>query len=477
MKKYNRFLLALLTLTSIVGATAQEVVSTSISTVVSNSELADVGASTTQVAPSVAPWTLQQCIDYALANNIQLRQGLLTIQQDDVTIMANRGQLLPSLSFIMSQNFSWLPWSEQFVDVQNGSMSATNSVANLNGNYGLSSQWTVWDGGRNRKNLELSKINRTQSIRQAEVTAATIQEQIAQLYVQILYQNEGVEMYRKIAESSQTQADRAKQMYEVGSMSKADLAQIESQLSQDNYNVVNSITQLEECKLQLKQLLEIVNTEEFNVATPSVDEDKVLSLIPSKADVYSLAVQTRPEIQYAKGNIDVADMNINIAKRGYYPTISMNAGINTSGGSGMRSNYFNQLKNNFNTMLGLSLDVPIFDNYKSKANLLSSQLCKESAQLDMEAADRDLFSSVETLWLNARNAQQQYIASKSNVDAMEKSFTLVSEQFNVGLKDVVSLITGKNNLLQAQQQLLQSKYTALLNIALLRFYSGDSLSL
>ncbi len=266
-------------------------------------------------------WTLQQCIDYALANNIQIRQGFLSIKQNDVTVMARRGELLPSLSFSTGHNVSWRPWSEQYVDIQNGTMSTTNSVVNYNGTYGIQSQWTVWDGGRNRKNVELSEKNRELSVLNTATTAAGIQEQIAQLYVQILYQAEGVEVYKAIAESSEVQAERARKMYEVGSMSRADCAQVEAQLSQDRFNVANSITQLDQYKLQLKQLLEIVSAEEMNVADPHLSDDNVLSLVPDKADVYRSALQSRPEILYAKGNIEAADINISIARRGYYPKI------------------------------------------------------------------------------------------------------------------------------------------------------------
>ncbi len=422
-------------------------------------------------------WTLQQCIDYALANNIQIRQGFLSIKQNDVTVMARRGELLPSLSFSTGHNVSWRPWSEQYVDIQNGTMSTTNSVVNYNGTYGIQSQWTVWDGGRNRKNVELSEKNRELSVLNTATTAAGIQEQIAQLYVQILYQAEGVEVYKAIAESSEVQAERARKMYEVGSMSRADCAQVEAQLSQDRFNVANSITQLDQYKLQLKQLLEIVSAEEMNVADPHLSDDNVLSLVPDKADVYRSALQSRPEILYAKGNIEAADINISIARRGYYPTIGMSGGINTSTASGMHKNFADQLQNNLSSMIGVTLSVPIFDNRKNKTNVLSAKLEKENAQLSLEAADRDLYSSIETFWLNARNAQQQYMAARDNVASMQESYDLVSEQFNVGLKDVVALITGKNNLLQARQQMLQSKYTALLNLSLLRYYAGNPLTL
>ena len=422
-------------------------------------------------------WTLQDCIDYALANNIQLRQNLLQVEQSDVNLLGYKAQLFPSLNFSTNHNLSWRPWSESYVDIQDGTMSMTQSTVNYNGTYGVAANWTVWDGGRNRKNIELGRLNREQAELEAATTAKSIQEQIAQLYVQILYQTEAVKVNRMIAESSVVQVERAGQMFEVGNMSRAELAQVEAQLSQDMYNVTAAGTQLEQYKLQLKQLLELVQVEEFDVAIPEISDDSVLGLLPAKDDVYMAAAGQRPEILAMEAGISVADLNIDIARRGYYPTLGVSAGVNTSTASGMKKGFDDQLKSNLSTSVGVSISVPIFDNRRNKTNVETARIDRENADLRLEAARRDLYSTIEGFWLNARNAQQQYLAAKANVAAMNESYSLVDEQFAVGLKDVVDLITAKNNLVQAEQQMLQSKYTALLNLAMLRFYAGDNLSL
>lgn len=423
------------------------------------------------------PWTLQQCIDYAMEHNIQLKQKEIAVAQGDVNVEAQKGALFPSLQFATNQNGSWRPWSQSFVDINNGTMTSTSSELNYNGTYGLSAQWTVWNGGRNQKNVEKAKASLEQARYDTQATSLSLQEQIVQCYVQILYQAEAVNVNRQIAESSRVQFERGKEMHEVGSMSRADLAQLEAQVSQDEYNVANAMTQLAEYKLQLKQILEIVDADDFEVAIPEIDDGGIMAPVPSRGEIYRKAESTRPEILYSQSGIKAADIDISIAKRGYWPTVSMTAGVNTSNTSGIGDSFANQIKKNLNNSVGLTVSVPIFDNKQNKTNVLRARLAKENSELELASAKKTLYSSIERFWLNTINAQQQYAAAKANVASMQESYDLVDEQFKVGLKDIVDLTTGKNNLIQAEQQMLQSKYTAVLNMALLRFYAGEPIKL
>ncbi len=422
-------------------------------------------------------WSLQQCIDYAMDHSLQLRQKQVTVDRNEVQVEARKGALFPSLSFATNQSASWRPWSEAYYNLSDGNLNSTSSEVNYNGSYGLSANWTVWDGGRNRKQLKKSRLAKEQSEVDIESTRLSLQEQIVQIYVQILYQTEAVRVNREILANTRIQADRAKAMYEVGNMSRADYAQMEAQVSQEEYNVTNAETQLASFKLQLKQLLEIVDSPDFDVAVPEINPDNVLAILPTPADVYDRALNTRPELRYYRLGIESAEMDIDIAKRGYYPTLGMSAGINTSNMSGLDKSFGTQLKTNLNNNIGLSISIPIFDQKQNKTNVATARLARESAQIELELEEKQLRSDIETYWLNAVNAQQQFRNATTSVESMRTSYDLVSEQFAVGLKDIVDLQTGKNNLIQAEQQMLQAKYTAVLNRALLLFYQGSPLTL
>ncbi|MBQ3781477.1 MAG: TolC family protein [Bacteroidaceae bacterium] len=422
-------------------------------------------------------WTLQECLDYALEHNIQLQKNRLTEAQDREDIQMRRAALLPSLSFSTNQNASWRPWSQSYVNLSGGTMTSTSSEVNYNGSYGLNAQWTVWNGGRNQKNLEKSKLTAEMAEYATAESANTIQEQITQLYVQILYQAEAVRVAEQVLEASKMQRDRAQEMVDVGSLARVDLKQLEAQVSQDEYTVVNNRTQLDNYRLQLKQLLELVGTDDFDVATPNTGDANVLSAIPPKEAVYASAYAFRPEIQSGKLSIEQSELDIDIARRGFYPSVSMSAGIGTSNNSGISTALTEQWRRNLNNSIGLTVSVPIFDNRQNRTNVRKAKLSKDAADLSLQDTEQQLYRQIETYWLNARNAQQQYVAAKANVESMQETYGLVSEQFRLGLKNIVELTTGKNNLLQAQQQLLQSKYTALYNLAMLRFYQGEPIRL
>ena len=422
-------------------------------------------------------WTLQDCLDYALEHNLQLQQSRLTEAQDAEDVQLRRAALLPLLSFSTNQNASWRPWNQSFVNLSGGTMTSTSSEVNYNGSYGLNASWTVWNGGRNQKSLDKSKLTAEMAEYATAESANSIQEQITQYYVQILYLTEAVTVSERVLEASKLQRDRAREMVNVGSLARVDLMQLEAQVSQDEYNVVNARTQAENYKLRLKQLLELVGNDDFNIATPAIDDSRVLSIIPSKDDVYANAYSVRPEIQSGKLSIESAELDIDIARRGFYPSLSMSAGIGTSNSSGQHTALGEQWKRNLNNSIGLTLSVPIFDNRQNRTNVRKAKLSKQAADLSLQDTEQQLYREIESYWLNARNAQQQYMAAKANVESMQQSYDLVSEQFRLGLKNIVELTTGKNNLLQAEQQMLEAKYTALLNLAMLRFYQGEPISL
>ena len=422
-------------------------------------------------------WTLQECLDYAMANNITLQQNRISSQQRNAEVEAGKAALWPSLSFSTNHNVSYRPFSESTINLTNGSMSTTSSETNYTGNYGINANWTVWNGGRNRYNIQASEMNKQLADLQTEETANSIQEQIAQLYIQILYVTEAVKVDSEMVKLSTLQRDRGLEMLKVGSMAKVDVAQLEAQVTQDKYSLVNMQSQLANYKLQLKQLLEILGPTEFEIAIPALTDQQVLTLIPDRQAVYQQALETRPEIQSSKLNIDAAKLEIKHAKAAALPTLSMSANMASNHASGINTHFDRQMKKNWSNSLSLSLSVPIFDQKQTKTNVTKAKLATRNSELQLQDTEKKLYSNIENFWLQATTSQQQFIAAKSNVENMTQSYELVSEQFRLGLKNIVELTTGKNNLLSAKQQMLQSKYMALFNMAMLRFYSGEKIKL
>ncbi|WP_321438630.1 TolC family protein [uncultured Bacteroides sp.] len=412
-------------------------------------------------------WDLATCIDYAMKQNIQIKKSKITLQESQEDTKTAKAAMFPSLSFSASQNYVSRP-------LNNAEGSARNSY---NGNYGFNSDLTVYDGGKRTKAIEQSTIQN--SIKELSISQAENNIQIALLqdYVQILYAYESVKTNKSTVELSLAQLNRAKELLKAGSKSKSDVAQLESQYSTDKYQLVVAENTLKDYKLQLKQLLELSGDEEMDLELPSLNDGSVIITLPNKMDVYSTALTIMPEIRSSKLTTQSANMDVSIAKSGYMPTVSLTAGIGTSHTTGTDFTFGQQVKNGWNNSLGLSVSVPIFNNRKTKSAVQKAKLQVLDSELSELNEQKTLFKTIETIYLDAVSSQNRFKAAVEKLQSTKTSYELIDEQFNLGMKNTVELLTEKNSLLSAQQEVLQAKYMAILNIQLLKFYQGEQIAL
>lgn len=428
-------------------------------------------------AKAQTAWNLQQCIDYALTNNIQIQKNRISEQQGEVALWQDKGALFPSLSFSTSHTMGYRPFEEGTNIVQNGQVTNTKNKVTYQGSYGLNTRWTVWNGGVNQKNIEKQKVQNEITRLNTEQSELTIQEQIAQLYVQIMYTKEAVQVNEKLQKTAQSQYERGVEMMNQGQMAKADVVQLEAQLSSARYDVTSSQTQLLNYKRQLKALLELDLNTEFDVSGQIPTDEQVLALIPSAQEAYAKALESRPEIKSAQLAIDAANMQMNIAKRGYYPSISVSASLGDSHYSASRNDVGKQMKDNLNLSAGVTVSVPIFDNRSNRSSVKSARLEQANSKLDLQDKKNSLSSTIEQYWISANSNQQNFLAARDRVKSQEASYELLNEQFQNGLKNTVEVLQGRDNVISAEQDLLQSKYTTLLNVQLLKFYTGEQIAL
>ena len=416
-------------------------------------------------------WTMQECIDYAMANNITLQKSKLQKQSATEDLKGSKAALLPTLNASTNQSVGYQPWKDSGVStVTNGMVNTKVDKTYYNGSYAVNAQWTVWNGNRNTNTIKLSKITEDEAELQSKETANSIQERIAQLYTQILYLDENVKVNEQMLETAKKNEERGQEMVNVGKMSKADLAQLSAQRATDEYNIVETRSQLLNYKLQLKQLLEITDETDFDVAIPEITDTMVLKEVPTLQGVYEQALLNRPEIERSKLAIKSSDVNLSVAKAGWLPTVSMTGSFGTSTNSLSSNGWGKQMKTNFDAMAGVSVSVPIFDGRSTKTSVNKAKIQQLSAQLDLLDQQKTLYSTIQEYWLNAQTNQQKYKAACATVESEQQSFDLLQEQFRLGLKNIVELMTGKDNLLSAQQNQLQSKYQTIYNQQMLKFY-------
>lgn len=434
-------------------------------------------ASATLSAQDGKTWTLEDCINYALEKNIQLQQNKISLQETEEDVKNAKSALFPSLSFNTGHNLVNRPYQENSATVNGTEIISSSRNTTYNGSYSLSAQWTLWNGNKRLNNLKQQKKNRDIAQLTVAETENELKEQIAQLFIQILYADESIQINKGTLEVSKATCERARTLFEEGSISKADLAQLEAQASNDQYQVVTAESTLRNYKLQLKQLLELDGTAEMELELPELNDEHVMELLPSQADVYRTALASRPEIQSGKLNVDNAKLNISYAKAGYMPTISLSASTSSTTNNASQNNWAQQMKYGWNNMIGISLSIPIFDQRQTKSAVRKAKLQYSASQLNLMTQEKELYATVEELYLNALNAQQQFAAAEAKVESSQTSYDMTSEQFNLGMKNTVELLTEKNNLLSAKQEQIQAKYMAILNRTLLNFYAGKEIKL
>ena len=427
-------------------------------------------------------WTLGDCLDYAIKNNISLQKQQLNRLSAGEDVRQAEKALLPTLSANTSQMMGWRPWiNDQTSTVANGTVTNKISKTYYNGSYGVNANWTVWNGNKNHNTVKLNKLAEQKAQKDSASTTLKLKEQIASLYVQILYLTEAVGVNRQSLETCVKNEERGKTMLEVGKMSKADLAQLTAQRAQDEYNIVSAQSQIATAKKELKQLLELTNVERFEIFIPEdiaeANDQKALASIPALTDIYQSAIATRPEIASAQLAIKSSDVSLAIAKAGKMPTIGINGSLGTSSSSMSDRTWGQQVKTNFDAGLGLSLSVPIFDGRQTKTAVNKAILQRRQAELDLQDSEKLLWSTIEGYWIDATTNQQKFRAAQASVESQQASYDLLSEQFSLGLKNIVELMTGKTNLLNAQQEKLQSKYMTILDIQMLNFYGNSNADL
>ena len=424
-----------------------------------------------------ARWDLETCIDYALRHNITIRRNRINAESSAEDVRTAKAEWFPALSGSISQRIVNRPNMNNGTIISGDNISTSQSATSYNGSYGIDANWTLYNGGSRVNGIRQQQLNERIARLAVSESENSIQESIMQVYMQILYAAEAVKVNEGTLDVSQATCERGRQLLEAGSLSRADLAQLEAQVAQDNYQLVTAQATLQDYRLQLKQLLELDGAYEMELDLPELDATDVLSPLPERDDVYRTALALRPEIESGKLNIEAADLGIKVARAGYIPSISLTAGIGSSNANGNDFTFSEQIKQNWNNSLGVTLSIPLFDRRQTKSAVNKAKLQKQTSQLDLMDQQKELYRTIESYWLDASSAQQQYAAATRQVESAQASYDLVSEQFNAGMKNTVDLLTEKNNLLNAQQAQLQAKYMALLNAGLLRFYQGEAFTL
>lgn len=367
-------------------------------------------------------WTLQECLDYAYQNNIQVRQSRNNQLSGIEDTKQAKAALFPSLVASTTQSYTNYPSSE---------VTDNNSYT---GTYGITAGMTIFEGGKLRTEVKRQKVQNQMDALSVEESVNDIRIAIVQAYMQCLYAADAVRINRSTAEASKAQRDRAEEMLRTGSISRVDFAQLQSQYSSDEYQIVVAGSTLDNYKLQLKQLLELDIMEEMNPAVPGIKEENVLKALPPKNEVYETALKVMPQIRRGELGIEAAKLEEKSARAGFFPSISLSASVGTGHMSNNDFESGSQIWNRFNENIGLTLSIPIFSNRKNRTAVNKAKIAVDNSYLEWTSLQKELLRDVESAYLDAVSAQAQYLSAREKEKYARESYELTSEQFRVGVK-------------------------------------------
>jgi outer membrane protein len=449
-------------------------------------------------------WTLQRCLNHAQEHNLTIKLQKLNVDQNEAMLLQQKAGMLPSLSAYANHDYNWGRTVDRF----------TNDFADsriLSQNFYLSSGVTLFNGFRMLNELKQRQLMLEASKMDVEKTLDDIQIAVVTAYLQVIFSTELVEVTKSQVDITRQQVDQTRKQVDAGALAQGALLNVESQLAQEELNLVNARNQLEIAMLDLKQILELPEQASFNLSIPDISINDNAEINRSAAQVYQYAVENRPSIKSAELRVESSEKGLAAARGAATPNIQLqgsygtgysgaarqytdfnvngftpNGNITTAGDTVLSPDinyndeiipFQDQIDNNSNYTLGISVSVPIFNGLQRRTNIQTSKISLEQARIQLEQEKNNVRKTIEQAHADARAALKRYYASQKALQAAELSFKYSQQKFNVGMINAVEFNDAKNNMIRAESDLLQSKFEYLFRIKVLDFYLDKPLTI
>lgn len=416
-----------------------------------------------------APWSLSDCINHALENNLTLQQNALTVEQREVDVNTAQGRRLPKISASASESLSF-----------GRGLTADNTYSNSNTtstSFQLGGSMPIFQGFDITNGIKLSKLNLAAATADLEKARDDIRIAVAQAYVQILYNQELLRVAQEQTAHDAELLEQIRERLSAGKVSSAEVSAQQATLAQSRQSEIQAEGNLRISVLELTQLLELPSPEGFSIVTPEVGDVATVLLMRPEA-IYEDAVAIKPAVEAARLNVDYAELAIARAKGAYLPSLSLNGGLGTNyyTNSKIKADSFGtQLKNNFSQSLGLSLSIPIFQGFSTRNNVRTAQLNYKNQQIQLESVKKALYKEIQQAYYNAVTAQARYAGSRESAASALQHYELTEEKYKVGKAGIADYNDARNNWLRAESEHIQARFQCLYQTKLLDFYRGREL--
>ncbi|MNX50054.1 Outer membrane efflux protein BepC precursor [compost metagenome] len=414
-------------------------------------------------------WSLEDCIAYAKEKSITVQTTGLTLKAAEVNYEKSKALRLPDLTGSFSQSLSngntIDPITSVYVVQQVHSTSP-----------GLSTSVTLFQGNQISNQIKQNKLLVEQNSLYVEEAKNSVALSITEAYLRALYNKEGISIAQNNVISSEKEVARAKARLDAGSIAMKDYTDAVSQAATNKYSLIDAKNSYAQQIIILKQLLELSPEDAFEIVTPEA-ENIIVGLIPDKMEVYNHALNNLPEIKASLINKSVSEKDLDIAKGGFLPTLSLSGSMGSGYTSTQDFDFLDQMSLNFNQRVGLSLSVPIFDRNQTKSQVQTAKINIQKAELESQTTRKELYKKVETSWQNATASEEQLAASKVARDAASESYKLAQKKYELNDLSTTDLVVSQNTYTNAQQNYIQAKYLNILYYQLLQFYQGNEIKL
>ncbi|MFV0531294.1 MAG: TolC family protein [Flavobacteriales bacterium] len=414
-------------------------------------------------------WDFKKCIEYALENNISIKQAEVNSKIQEQVVKANTGTFLPNLSGSVGQNYTI---SKGFSNPTLGTYSSGNSS---NFSVGFSSNWTIFNGFQNLNTYKKGKIDQEYTDTNLEVLKNDVSLNVVNAYLQLLFAKEQENVSKNSLELNQLQYGRVNTLFKHGSEAKASVYEAEANVARAEQTLVQAKNTVRSSKLNLTQLLQLPFESSFDIQNISVDPLINELVLQTPEEIYKEALDVRPEIKYAGLAIQSADKDIAIAKGAYLPSLNLgyNWGDNYYNVYGQHDpNFTDQLEDNYQHQFSLSLSVPLFNRWATKTAVQRAKLSKENQELNLENTKFALRQNIETSYIDALNAEETYAAAKKSVKSTKIALEYAEKRFKIGTANNYDFEQAKNNYIAAQVDLINAKYDYVFKIKVMEFYAG-----
>ena len=416
-------------------------------------------------------WTLRECCDYAVTHNITIKQRQNQCRQQELQLSTAKNQRLPDLSGSVGQNFSF-----------GRGLTADNTYSNTNTSstsFSLGTSVPLFTGFQIPNQIKLNQLNLEAATADLEKAKDDIRMQVAQAYVQILYNIEIADVAHRQVAIDSMQVARLQALVDNGKASGAELSQQQASLANSRFTAIQADNNQRLAVLTLTQLLELPTPDGFAVVQPETSAISNLSDIPSPDVIYADALGMKPEVIAQQLRLRATDHNIKIAQAGYMPTLSLSGGLGSNfyTTSKFESDPFGtQLKNNFSQYIGLNLNIPIFNRFQTRNNVRNARIEQENQQLALDNTKKTLYKEIQQVYYNTLNARQKERSSEETVRSSNDAFTLMLAKYENGKANITEFNEAKNVYLKAESDRVQAQYELLYQHALINFYQGRELS-